>query len=76
MPLASWLYVSSNCLSTAEADKEIGFIVAASRARNYDLEVTGALLFTGTRFVQFLEGPDAGIDALRAISKAIPAMQI
>jgi hypothetical protein len=40
-------------------------IVATSLARNAGAAVTGALLFTGTHFVQFLEGPPQGVAAIR-----------
>lgn len=37
-----------------------------SLPRNRSLSVTGALLFTGARFVQYLEGPPSAIAELRA----------
>lgn len=36
-----------------------------SLPRNAALSVTGALLFTGSRFVQFLEGPVDGVATIR-----------
>jgi hypothetical protein len=65
MSVAKWLYVSKSLLSTAEAAAEIEFIVAISRRRNHEFEVTGALLFTGSMFAQFLEGPVASVRTLR-----------
>jgi hypothetical protein len=44
----------------AELDK----LVETSRARNADLAVTGALIFTERHFAQWLEGPRAAIDEL------------
>lgn len=62
---ASWLYVSVSRLLPDEAMQEVERIVAISRPRNRDLDVTGALLFTGERFVQLLEGPAESIAALQ-----------
>jgi hypothetical protein len=65
MLLSSWLYVSTSRLNAEEAMDEVEKIVTVSRPRNRDLEVTGALMFTGERFVQLLEGPADGIVALQ-----------
>lgn len=65
MSLASWLYVSISRLAPEDTIEEVEKIVAVSRPRNRDLDVTGALLFTGERFVQLLEGPTEGIVALQ-----------
>jgi hypothetical protein len=65
MPLASWLYVSISRLTPEEAMDEVEKIVAVSRPRNRDLDVTGALLFTGERFAQLLEGPADGVAVLQ-----------
>ncbi|GJE04473.1 BLUF domain-containing protein [Methylobacterium isbiliense] len=57
---ASLLYVSRR----AATDADIRDIVAASRARNAVLGVTGALVASRGRFAQVLEGPRAAVDAL------------
>jgi len=62
---ASWLYVSISRLAPDQAMDEVERIVAISRQRNRDLDVTGALLFTGERFMQLLEGPADGVAALQ-----------
>lgn len=63
------LYVSETCLNSALSDDQVAEIVGASVARNFELEVTGALLFTGRYFAQRLEGPKESIDVLmRSIS--------
>lgn len=59
--LTSILYVSRARLD-GEADVER--IVAASRLSNAANEITGALLYTGVHFAQWLEGEDAVLDAL------------
>lgn len=66
--LHTWLYVSCSLLSDGDAPETVDAIVATSRARNAELDVTGALLFSGTRFVQFLEGP---IDSIAALQSSI-----
>jgi acid stress-induced BolA-like protein IbaG/YrbA len=64
--LRVWLYVSESCVPDAEADRAIEDIVRISREKNRRLSVTGALLFTRHRFAQLIEGPEEGVDALRA----------
>lgn len=64
--LHRWLYVSDCGLPSAWADTAVADIVKVSRARNASLDVTGALLFTGGHFVQYLEGPTGHLVALRA----------
>jgi hypothetical protein len=63
--LDCWLYASHCALPSAWAPKAVEDIVAKSIQRNASLEVTGALLFNGTRFVQFLEGSADGVAAIR-----------
>lgn len=63
--LDCWLYASECTLPSAWAPKAVEDIVAKSIPRNAGLEVTGALLFTGSRFVQFLEGPADCVAAIR-----------
>jgi Sensors of blue-light using FAD len=46
-----------------EVQRAIDAIVAASRRRNGQAGVTGALMFTGLFFVQALEGPAAAVEA-------------
>ena len=65
MSLASWLYVSISRLTPEDAMNEVEKIVAVSRPRNRELDVTGALLFTGERFAQLIEGPPDGVAALQ-----------
>lgn len=70
--LHSWLYLSTSNLDVGEEQSAIQQIVDTSRLRNVDLDVTGALLFSGTRFVQFLEGPLESISALQSSIKRDP----
>lgn len=68
----SWLYVSSSRLSAAREPDALAGIVALSRSRNVLLDVTGALMFTGTRFIQFIEGPADSVRTLQASIRADP----
>jgi len=64
--LHRWFYASRSQLPTAWSDAAVADIVAVSRRRNAALAVTGALLFTGARFAQIIEGPDAAVAELQA----------
>jgi hypothetical protein len=66
-----WMYASRSCL-TETIDSAIDGIVCSSRLRNAENHVTGMLLFTGSRFVQFVEGPAAAVKNLRASIIADP----
>lgn len=63
--LHGWLYVSECRLPSSWMESAVADIVAVSRARNAPLKVTGALLFTGEWFAQFIEGPECAVAALR-----------
>lgn len=56
----SLLYVSQRLASDGDVDD----IVAVARARNAQLQVTGALITSPGRFAQILEGPRAAVDRL------------
>ena len=60
----SLMYVSKSCLARSAQTRELNDIVKRSRARNEQLQVRGALVFTEDHFAQVLEGPKAGVDAL------------
>jgi hypothetical protein len=57
----SLVYVSKSLLQPGQAAREIGSIVDVSTARNAAAGVTGALLYTGTRFAQLLEGEEPAV---------------
>ncbi|MBA2935919.1 BLUF domain-containing protein [Sphingomonas sp. CGMCC 1.13654] len=61
-----WLYVSLCRLPAPWQENAVTDIVTTSRARNAALGVTGALLFTGQRFAQYLEGAETELARLRA----------
>jgi hypothetical protein len=62
--VTSLLYISHSLLDPASADADMLALVRTAIERNRTLEVTGALIFTGTRFAQIIEGPAAAIEAL------------
>ena len=64
--LANWLYLSVSSLVDGAHAAAIDEIVAVARRRNADLDVTGALVFSGSRFAQLIEGPPEGVALLRA----------
>ena len=53
-------------LPRGEAASEIQSIMAVSNARNAAASVTGALLYTGARFAQWLEGDEAAVRDIMA----------
>jgi hypothetical protein len=64
--LFALLYVSRSQLQPDREQEELDGIVRASIARNAAAEVTGALLFTGAHFAQWLEGTEAAVQAIMA----------
>lgn len=67
--ISSVLYVSSSLLSSDGQPEEIEKILAAARARNATLGVTGALVFTEARFAQILEGGEDSVAQIMASIK-------
>jgi hypothetical protein len=61
MPLSSLLYTSCSTIAPGDAEAVVQGIIAKATARNADLGLTGALLFTGAHFAQVLEGDDTAI---------------
>lgn len=64
MPLECWLYTSKSLL--ADYLKDLDPLAEVSRSRNAVLDITGALIFTGTYFAQYVEGPADHVAAIRA----------
>lgn len=64
MSVYSLLYVSRSLVEGEAAEAAVADIVSVARQRNAELGVCGALLFTGTRFAQVLEGPRAHVEEL------------
>ncbi len=62
---------------TSEAIKkltrpEIDHLLTRAQARNAEYGVTGVLLYTNERFIQYLEGPSEGVSTIWEIIKADP----
>lgn len=68
--LEALVYVStaSRSLST----EELQHLLDRARTRNFQEGVTGVLLYSHRNFIQYLEGPPAGIEKVYAIIKADP----
>ena len=64
--LINLTYVSECRIPPTDLTAEIDAIRAIAEQRNQENEITGALLFTGTRFVQTLEGEIGRVDGLLA----------
>jgi hypothetical protein len=62
-----WFYISTSRLAEDESDELVADIVRDSIPRNRKLQVTGALLFTGRHFAQYLEGPATSVGTLQRI---------
>ena len=60
------LYISASRLDSTTAEADVDAIAAWSRNHNPPLQITGALLFTGTYFAQILEGQTQALDVLMA----------
>ena len=63
--LVRWIYISESRIPTGNADKAVRDIVNFSIHRNRSLKITGALLFTGLHFAQYIEGTPASAEALK-----------
>ncbi|MHA6724050.1 BLUF domain-containing protein [Sphingomonas sp. RS2018] len=72
MALESLLYISESTIAPNDTDLEVRRIVAAARLVNQTLEITGALLFTGTHFAQVLEGAPDSVERLMASIRRDP----
>jgi hypothetical protein len=70
MAIFSLIYVSRSLIEPQLAGVGVDDIVNASVPRNGRMEITGSLIFTGTYFAQFLEGPRAGLaDLMESIGR-------
>lgn len=70
MAIYALLYASRALVTGEEAEAAVEDIVRGARERNAGLGVTGALLFSGGHFAQWLEGSRAAVDELmRSIAR-------
>ncbi|QYE37067.1 BLUF domain-containing protein (plasmid) [Polymorphobacter sp. PAMC 29334] len=61
MDMISLLYVSQSSIDDVNAEQAVINIVHASMIRNRKSEITGALMYTGARFIQILEGRNESV---------------
>ena len=64
MPLYSFLYVSESLVKGPSAASALNAILTTSRRHNARHGITGALLFSRSRFTQVLEGEEEVVKAL------------
>jgi hypothetical protein len=64
--LHHWLYISRCVVEPAWTAAMVDSLVAHAMGRNASVGLTGALLFTGTHFLQALEGPPTALALMRA----------
>lgn len=62
--LRAFFYVSDCCLGPDVAEIAVAKLVAQAQEKNARLCITGALVFTGERFAQHIEGPPREIEGL------------
>lgn len=63
--LKPWLYVSTSRIDPDDIAFQVNRIVSVSRSRNAERSVTGALIHSGTRFLQYIEGPPAAVPEIK-----------
>lgn len=62
--MISLLYISYNRMPLDTADRQVQAIVDKSVIHNKRADITGALIFAGVHFCQFLEGPEDAVISL------------
>lgn len=72
MTLLSLLYVSRSTTEAAKVEAVVADIVETAHWINPQMDLTGALIFTGSSFAQILEGPAGAVDALMTSISADP----
>jgi hypothetical protein len=70
--LTTWMYISRSNLMPETASAAVKDIVTRSVSYNSLQLVTGALIFTGERFAQLIEGPAEAVARLRSAITADP----
>lgn len=68
--LTRLMYISRSKLVDADLEPSLHAISAAATARNATMNVTGALLHTGTHFAQVLEGAAGDLNILMGMIRA------
>lgn len=60
-----WVYVSRPCVPNDQFEDAVADILSRSLSRNRSLNVTGALICSGLRFSQYLEGSRESVQTLK-----------
>lgn len=59
--MLSLFYISYSLIDIDSAEEKVKILVEKSIESNKTADLTGALVFTGINFCQFLEGPDSAV---------------
>lgn len=70
--IVSLLFISDSLLSDDDRDAELRDIVESTLRNNGWLNLTGALIYSRTRFTQLLEGPESSVDLMLSRIQADP----
>ncbi|CAN1557663.1 BLUF domain containing protein [Burkholderiaceae bacterium] len=70
MQLHSITYTSVASYALSKADLE--HLLSTARKRNLEQHITGVLLYVEGRFMQYLEGPKAGLEVVLPYIKSSP----
>jgi hypothetical protein len=57
-------FIYASRIAPGEPLTSVATIARVSRLNNQQLDITGLLVFDGERFIQYLEGPQAGVGEL------------
>ncbi len=68
----SVLFISDSVLKADERERELVDIVACTMRNNGWLGLSGALIYSQTRFTQLMEGPESSVDLMMARVAADP----
>jgi hypothetical protein len=70
--LVSLLFISDSLLQADERERELRDIVATTMRNNGWLQLSGALIYSQTRFTQLIEGPEASVELMMTRIMADP----
>lgn len=70
--IVSLLFISDSLLQADERERELQDIVTTTMRNNGWLQLTGALIYSQTRFTQLIEGPAGSVDLMMARIMADP----
>lgn len=68
--IVSLLFISDSLLSDGEREPELRDIVDSTMRNNGWLQLSGALIYSRSRFTQLIEGPESSVDLMLARIRA------